>query len=228
MKTEILSQGAFAHMKVIIEPGEKFVSEAGKMVRMSANIETDITTRAKSKGGIMGGLKRLISGDSFFMSTYTASGSAGEVVLAPCLLGEVHIVEMDGSTKWLCAGGSYMASSSDLEIETKFQGAKGFFTGESLFYLEAEGAGQLVVNAFGAIEEIEIDGEYIVDTGHIVGFTSNLDYEITKAGGSWIQSFFAGEGLVMNFKGKGKLLLQSHNPDEFGKSLGPKLPPRRS
>ena len=215
-------------MKVTLEPGEKFISEAGKMVRMSANIETDITTRAKTKGGILAGLKRLVSGDSFFMSTYTAEGSTGEVVLAPCLLGEVKIVEMDGSTTWMCAGGSYMASSPDIEIETKFQGAKGFFTGESIFYLEATGTGVLAVNAFGAIEEKEIDGEYIVDTGHIVAFTSNLDYEITKAGGSWIQSFFAGEGLVMNFKGKGKLLLQSHNPTEFGSTVGPKLPPRRS
>lgn len=216
-------------MRVILEPGEKFISEAGKMVRMSANIETDVTTRAKSKGGILEGLKRLVSGDSFFMSTYTAEGgSPGEVVLAPSLLGEVHIIEMDGSAKWMCAGGSYMASSPDIEIETKFQGAKGFFTGESIFYLEATGSGILVVNAFGAISEKEIDGEYIVDTGHIVAFTETLDYEITKAGGSWIQSFFAGEGLVMNFKGKGKLLLQSHNPTEFGKTVGPKLPPRRS
>lgn len=228
MKTEILSQGAFGHMKVTLEPGEKFISEAGKMVRMSANIETDVTTRAKSKGGILAGLKRLVSGDTFFLSTYTASGSTGEVVLAPSLLGEVHIVEMDGSTTWMCAGGSYMASSPDIEVETKFQGAKGFFTGESIFYLEATGTGILVANAFGAIEEKEIDGEYIVDTGHIVAFTGDLDYEITKAGGSWIQSFFAGEGLVMNFKGKGKLLLQSHNPTEFGKTVGPKLPPRRS
>ena len=228
MKTEILSQGAFSHLKVTLEPGEKFISEAGKMVRMSANIANDITTRAKNKGGILGGLKRLVSGDSFFLATYTASGSAGEVVLAPNLLGEVKTIEMDGSQVWMCSGGSYMASSPDVEVDTEFQGVKGFFTGESIFYVKATGTGTLVVNAFGAVTEKEIDGEYIVDTGHIVAFTQTLNYEITKAGSSWLDSFFAGEGLVMNFKGKGKVLLQSHNPTEFGSAVGPKLPPRRS
>jgi len=227
MKTEILSQGAFSHLKVLLEPGEKFISEAGKMIRMSANIDCDVTTKSKGQGGILGGLKRLISGDSFFLSTYTAEGKQGEVVLAPFMLGEVFILDMDGGTTWMCAGGSYMACGPDIALETKFQGVKGLFTGESLFFLEAKGTGPLVVNAFGAIREKHVDGSYIVDSGHVVAFTEGLQYEITKGGGSWLQSFLAGEGVVMKFNGKGTILLQSHNPTEFGQSLGPKLPPRR-
>ncbi len=227
MKLEILSKGAFSHLRVLLETNEKFISEAGKMIRMSTNILNDVTTRSKGgDGGILGGLKRLISGDSFFFSTYTAQNGQGEVVLAPNLLGEVYVLELNKGDTWMCAGGSYMASGPDVSLETKFQGMKGLFTGESLFFLEATGSGPLVVNAFGAIREKEIDGSYIVDSGHVVAFTPTLEYEITKGGGSWLDSFLAGEGVVMKFNGKGKVLLQSHNPSEFGSSVGSKLPPR--
>ena len=67
-----------------------------------------------------------------------------------------------------------------------------------------------------------------MDTGHLVAFESSLQYTISKAGGSWIQSWLAGEGLVMNFTGRGRIITQSHNPTEFGKSLGPLLPTRKS
>ena len=226
MKLEILSPGAFSHLRVLLDQGEKFVSEAGKMIRMSANIQNDVTTKSSGQGGILSGLKRMFSGDTFFLSTYTAQNGQGEVVLAPNMLGELFIMELDGANKWMCAGGSFMACGPDVAIETKFQGVKGLFSGESLFFLEATGTGPIVVNAFGAVCEKEIDGSYIVDSGHVVAFTPSLDYEITKGGGSWIQSFLAGEGVVMKFKGKGTIILQSHNPTEFGQSVGSKLPPR--
>ncbi len=226
MKCETTGSPAFSQMEVSLDAGESFMSEAGAMVRMSARITMDVTTRSKGKGGIMGGLKRLVSGDSFFLSNYTASGGPGEVVLAPTHMGQVRAIDLDGTSAWLCAGGSYLGNGPGLGIETKWQGMKGLFTGESLFFMEATGSGPLIVNAFGQLNELDVDGAYVVDSGHVVAFETSLDYEITKAGSSWIQSFFAGEGVVMNFKGRGKLLVQSHNPTEFGKAVGPQLPPR--
>jgi len=84
----------------------------------------------------------------------------------------------------------------------------------------------VVINSFGAIYPVAVDGEYIVDTGHIVAFEEGLDFEITKAGGSWISSFLGGEGLVCKFKGTGTVWCQSHNPSGFGGALGPLLPSR--
>ena len=66
----------------------------------------------------------------------------------------------------------------------------------------------------------------MIDTGHVVAYETSLEYTITKAGSSWLASWLAGEGFVMNFRGKGRVLVQSHNPTEFGRSVGPKLPPR--
>lgn len=227
MKLQVASRGAFSHLEVKLAPGEKFISEAGKMVRMSANVQSDVTTRAKGQGGILGGLKRLLSGDSFFLSTFTVPSGEGEVVLSPFMVGEVAVIDLDGSTKWICTGGSFMACGPEITLEPKFQGMKGLFTGESLFFLEVTGTGPLVVNAFGTVTEKTVDGSLIVDTGHVVAFESSLQYEITKAGGSWLHSFLAGEGLVMRFQGKGRIFVQSHNGPEFGKAIGPQLPERR-
>ncbi len=227
MRCHTVGEGAFQHVKVELAPGETFSSEAGKMIRMSASIESDVTARPKGSGGLLGGLKRLVGGDSFFMSTYTNTGaSMGEVYLAPTLVGECHVLELDGSTSWMCTGGSYMACGPDISLETKFQGVSGFMSGESLFFLEVSGRGPVVVNAFGSIREIEVPGSLIVDSGQVVAFPSTFKYEITKAGSSWWQSFLSGEGVVVKFTGTGKILVQSHNPSEFGSVLGPQLPAR--
>ena len=228
MHIDILKRGAFGSALVKLDPGEHFVSESGAMFRASGNIDIDVTTKTRGKGGIFAGIKRLLSGDNFFFSKYSVTdGRPGEVGLSPTLQGEVRVVDVDPSIAWLTAGGSYMGSSEGLTVDTQFQGFKGMFSGESLFFLEVSGQGQLLVNAFGRITELEVDGEMIVDTGHLVAFEESLDYKITKAGGGWISSFVAGEGLVMNFHGRGRILVQSHNPTAFGRDLGRRLPPRK-
>ena len=93
--------------------------------------------------------------------------------------------------------------------------------------MEVEGQGALLVNAFGRIKEIEIERELVIDTGHVVAFEETLDYRVTKTGGSWMTSFLAGEGFVMHFTGRGRVLVQSHNPKDFGGKLGPMLPARQ-
>ncbi|MEM7309181.1 MAG: TIGR00266 family protein [Planctomycetota bacterium] len=227
MRIDILSKGAFGSALVHLDPGDEFVSESGAMYRASSNVDIDVTTKSRGKGGILGGLKRLIAAENFFFSTYRVTdGAAGEVGLAPTLQGEVRSIELDGSAAWYCSGGSYLGSDSTLEVETKFQGLKGLFTGESIFFLRVGGSGTLLVNAFGAVHPIDVDGELTVDTGHVVAFEDRLEYSISKAGGSWLRSFLGGEGVVMNFRGRGRIFVQSHNPNEFGKALGQNLPPR--
>jgi uncharacterized protein (TIGR00266 family) len=212
--------------EIQLAPGETFVSESGAMVRASAGVDIDVTAKPKGSGGVFGSFKRLLGGDSFFMSTYTAEAGPGEVVLAPVMPGEVHAIELDGTRKWMCAGGSYVASGPDVLLDTKFQGFRGFFSGENLFFVEAGGRGPLLVSAFGHVRPVQCEGSLIVDTGHLVAFEESLQYEITKAGTSWITSWLAGEGFVMRFKGRGRVLVQSHNPTEFGRTVGPMLPPR--
>lgn len=228
MQIEILSKGAFRSALVHLEGGETFISESGAMYRASSNIDIDVTTRTKGKGGLLRGVKRLLGGESFFMSTYrTTDGRPGEVGLAPTLPGEVQEITLDGSSDWITAGGSYVGSGGDIEIDTQFQGFKGFFTGESMFFMVARGRGPMLVSAFGTVHPLEVDGELTIDTSHLVAYESSLQYRVGKIAGSWVQSFLSGEGLAIHFTGRGRVYVQSHAPKEFGRRLGPLLPQRK-
>jgi uncharacterized protein (TIGR00266 family) len=229
MHVEISNSGAFGSALVSLDPGEEFVSEAGAMFRASSNVDIDVTTRSRSTGGIMSGLRRILAQENLFFSRYSVTTNrVAEVGLAPTLQGQIALIECAGDTRWVCAGGSYLGSAADLNIDTKFQGLRGMLSGESLSFITVEGIGALLVNAFGLISGVDVDGGLTVDTGHVVAFEETLDYTVSKAGGSWISSFLTSEGLVLNFSGQGRVYVQSHNPDEFGKSLGPLLPLRDS
>ncbi len=110
---------------------------------------------------------------------------------------------------------AYVASSADVTIETKWQGlVKGFFSGESLFLIRCSGKGDLWFNTYGAMIEIDVTEDYVVDTGNIVAFTDGLDYKVTSIGG-YKSLFFSGEGLVCRFSGKGKVWIQTRKADAF-------------
>ena len=136
---------------------------------------------------------------------------------------KVHQLNGEGL---IVQGGSYVASSPDIEVDFSWQGFKSLFSKEGLFWLNLNGKGTVIFNSFGSIYPIDIDGEYIVDTGHIVAFEESLNFTLSKAGKSWFSSFLGGEGLVCKFKGTGRVWAQSHNPSSFGKTVGPKLKPR--
>ena len=95
-----------------------------------------------------------------------------------------------------------------------------------MLYLKTSGNGPLIVSAYGRITEIEAKDGISIDNGHIVAFTEGLKYEITKAAKGWMNSILSGEGLVLTFRGSGKILVQSHDMERFGRAVGPKLPAR--
>lgn len=210
--------------QIKLAAGESVTTEGGAMIGMSGDLQIETTTKQK-KGGILKAAKRLLSGESFFLNHYTAQHSEGEVWLSSALPGDMMTKELHGETL-IVQGGGYVASSPDISVDLGWQGFKSVFSGERVFWLKLSGHGQAVINSFGAIYPIEVDGETIVDTGHIVAFDETLTFKITKAGSSWISSMLGGEGLVCKFAGRGTVWVQSHNPSSFGSALGPKLRPR--
>jgi len=225
MKIDILQQPDSSIAQVVLGAGEEIVAEAGSMIAMSGDINTSTTLRKGKGGGLMGGLKRMVAGESLFLSIFRSPTEGGEVFLAPSLVGDILLYSMTGSGLVVQAT-SYLASEPSVDIDLGFQGFKSLFSGESIFWLDISGQGSLLLNSFGAIYEIEVNGEYIVDTGHIVAFEKSLTFEITKAGSSWLGAFLGGEGLVCRFKGKGRLFCQTHHPHSFGGLVGSLLPPR--
>jgi uncharacterized protein (TIGR00266 family) len=211
--------------EIKLTPGQEFTAEAGAMIAMSPSIGMTTTTHKKVSGGIMKGIKRMLSGESFFLNHYVASNQGGTVWLGATQAGDMMVKELNGEGL-IVQGGSYVASSPDIDIDMNWQGFKSLLSKESLFWLSIKGKGTVVLNSFGAIYSIQVNGEYIVDTGHIVAFDESLNFTLTKAGKSWVSSILGGEGLVCKFKGNGTVWVQSHNTGSFGSILGPKLKPR--
>jgi uncharacterized protein (TIGR00266 family) len=222
MEIDITFRPGNSIAKVSLAPNEQVTAEGGAMVTMSGDMDIKTTTHKKGKGGLLKAAKRLLSGESFFLNHYTASNEGGEVLLATALPGDMKAIDLDNE-RLIVQGGSYVASSPDIDIDMGWQGFKSILSGEGIFWLNLSGKGKVVFNSFGAIYPVEVDGEYIVDTGHIVAFNETLSFTITKAGKSWISSFLGGEGLVCKFQGKGTIWCQSHNAASFGSALGPRL-----
>ena len=225
MDIKILQQPDCAIAHITFNAREEILAEAGAMIAMSGDINVSTTLRQGKSGGILGGLKRMLGGESLFLSIFRSPTPGGELFLAPKLLGDIVHYQVS-NVGLVVQATSYLASSHSVDIDLGFQGFKSMFSGESTFWLDISGQGDLLLNSFGAIYEIEVDGEYVVDTGHIVAFEKTLNFTIGKASSSWIGSFLGGEGLVCRFQGKGKLFCQTHNTSAFGQLVGSQLPPR--
>lgn len=225
MKIEIKHQPDSAVAHVTLDAGEEIVAQAGAMVAMSGFINTSTTLRQGKGGGIMGGLKRMLAGESLFLSVFRSPTPNGEVFLAPKLMGDIFVYDMKGE-ELVVQAASYLACVSNVDITLGFQGLKSLFSGESIFWLSITGQGPVILTSFGGIYEIDVDGDYIVDTGHIVAFERSLDFKIDKANSSWWGAIFGGEGFICRFHGRGKVYCQTHNPGSFGSTVGSQLPER--
>jgi uncharacterized protein (TIGR00266 family) len=223
MQIEIVQKPGSAAAKLKLVKGESLYSDGGSLIALEGDFKVETTTYQKNKGGIIQGLKRLVAGQSFFLNHYTAlppstNHTHSTIYLAPTLPGDVEVISLN-QMAIIAEAGSFLAASSQISINVGWQGFKNFFSGESLFWLEMRGEGAVTVGAFGAIYCVEVDGEFFIDTGHIVAFEESLNFSLSKAGSSWLQSYLGGEGFVCHFKGRGKVWCQTHNASTFGESL---------
>jgi len=217
---DILYGPSYSLARVRLEAGEEVNAEAGAMVSMSAGIEMQTSVR----GGVLSGLKRsLLGGESFFINTFRAA-AAGEVTFAPPLPGDIMHIELTGSAL-LVQSTSYLASSPQLTVDTKWAGARGFFAKEGLFLLKVSGRGHLFVSSYGAIHEVPLAAgqDYTLDNGHMVAFDETASYNVRRVGGVK-STLFSGEGLVCTFTGPGRVFLQTRSEDAFLSWLIPHLP----
>lgn len=220
MNHEILYRPSYSIARVMLDAGEEVVAESGAMVSMSSGIEME----TNMKGGLLSGLKRsILGGESFFINTFRAA-AAGEVMFAPPLPGDIMHVGMTGGSL-LVQSTSFLASSAQLVVDTKWSGAKGFFAKEGLFLLRVTGRGDLFLSSYGAIHEVMLGPgqQYTLDNGHMVAFDESVSYNVRRVGGMK-STLFSGEGLVCTFTGPGRVLLQTRSEDAFLSWLIPHLP----
>jgi uncharacterized protein (TIGR00266 family) len=220
MQYKIMYQPSYSLLELQLDPSESVLAESDAMVSMSPNIQMD----TGAKGGLFRALKRAVGGESIFQNTFTAQDGTGIITLAPTMVGDIAAREMRGESLFVQSG-SFLASSPSIELDTKWGGARTFFSSEGLFVLKATGMGMLFLSSYGAIHTVTLaPGEQLVmDTGHMVAFDATMGYHVRTVGGLK-QTLFSGEGLVVDLTGPGTIYMQTRNFGALVKYLAPKLP----
>jgi len=198
-------------VQIELDPGEAVRAEAGAMMFM----ENEIKMQTGTEGGIFKGLKRMITGESFFITSFINEGSRiSRLAFAAPYPGKIIPLElhkMGGS--FICQKDAFLCAAKGIEIEvtfTKRLGA-GLFGGEGFILQRLEGDGLAFVHAGGTILEKDLAaGETLrVDTGCLVAFAPTVDYDIKFIGG-FKNALFGGEGIFLaHLTGPGKVYLQS-------------------
>ena len=185
-----------------LEKGEAILAESNAMVAM----DTALSLKGKTRGGLMGSIARKFMNDeTFFQQRIEADDQAGTVLLAPNLPGDVRILDV-GPAQYLLSDGAFLACTEGVELSTKSQGS-----------------GRIAVSGFGSIRELDVTPErpITVDNGHLVAWDARLSYDLSintgKSGflGKLVNSQTTGEGVVLKFRGTGKVLVCSRNKGGF-------------
>lgn len=198
-------------VEVELDPQEAVRAEAGAMLYMEEGIEMQTGTG----GGILKGLKRMITGESFFITTFTNNGTGKRKVAfaAPYPGKIININPAQFGGKFLCQKDGFLCAAQGIEINVAFTkriGA-GLFGGEGFILQELSGDGNTFIHAGGTIIKRQLaSGETLrVDTGCLVAFETSINYDIKFIGG-FKNSLFGGEGLFYaTVTGPGLVYLQS-------------------
>lgn len=198
-------------VEIELDPGEGVRAEAGAMTYMDSGIQMQTGTG----GGMFQGFKRMLTGESFFITTFLNSGSSKQKVAFgapyPGKIIPINLNQHNG--RFMCQKDSFVCAARGIEIEVAFTkkiGA-GLFGGEGFILQRLRGDGLAFVHAGGTLIEKRLQpGEKLkVDTGCLAAFEETVDYDIEFIGG-FKNVLFGGEGLFMaTVTGPGLVYVQS-------------------
>lgn len=220
MKSTIKGGQAFSYIDVELEPSEALITESDAMSSMSA----DLDLSAKLNGGLFRALaKKWLGGETLFISSITnnTTGNRRLTVVQPAP-GQIKYRDLRQGEAFHLQPGAFLACSREVKLGMRWAGWVSFIAGEGLFKLTVSGPGRVWYGAFGALLEKEIDGEYIVDTSHLVAYDPGIKLKLQLAGG-FFSSLFGGEGLVTRVTGRGKIVLQSRSLSGLTAWLNPRF-----
>ncbi len=207
-------------VEVELDPNETVIAEAGAMNWMDDGIsfEAKMGDGSQPNKSMLGKLmdvgKRALTGESLFMTHFTnISGIKRKVAFAAPYPGKIIPVNMaEIGEEITCQKDAFLCAALGTEVTIAFNkrlGA-GFFGGEGFILEKLRGDGMAFIHAGGTIVRKQLNNQLIkVDTGCIVAFTGNIQYDIQMAG-NLKSVFFGGEGLFLaTLQGSGTVYLQS-------------------
>ena len=207
-------------IEIELDPQETVIAEAGSMMMMSQGIKMEtIFGDGREQQGFFGKLlsagKRVLTGESLFMTAYTNLGQGKQHVhFAAPYPGKIIPLDLTlFGNKVICQKDAFLCAAKGVAVGIEFQKrlGTGLFGGEGFIMQKLEGDGWAFVHSCGTIIERELQpGEILrVDTGCIVAFTQTIDYDIQFVGGIK-NTLFGGEGVFFaQLSGPGKVWIQS-------------------
>jgi uncharacterized protein (TIGR00266 family) len=206
-------------VQVTLDPGEAVLAEAGAMCYMTQGVEMDTRMDPHGEGGFFGSLfkagKRMLTGESFFITVFScASNQREHVAFAAPYPGKIvpfNLREHGGTI--MCQKDAFLCAARGVDVDIAFTKrlGTGFFGGEGFILQRLSGDGLAFIHAGGTIVPIDLKpGQTLrVDTGCLVAFSANVDYDIKFVGGIKT-ALFGGEGLFFaHLSGPGRVWLQS-------------------
>jgi uncharacterized protein (TIGR00266 family) len=220
MDVEFQNGPAFTVAVARMAQGEQIRCEGGAMLSMTTGTQIETSTQ----GGILKGLKRSLSGESFFMNTFTAPAGGGEIVLAHSLPGDMSYIDQQGDT-WLYHRDGFVASEMSIDLDTSWGGLKSAFGASSFFVVKCTGQGKVIFATYGALRRTDLQAgqQYTVDSGHLVAWHEAMPIQVHKVGGMK-SLFFSGEGFVVTLTGPGTFFTQTRSEQAFINWIVPYLP----
>lgn len=209
------------YVEIELDPQEGVIAEAGSFMMMDDGVKMDTIFGDGSEkdkgvmGKIFGAGKRLLTGESLFMTAfYNEVGGKKKVSFASPYPGKIIPIDLASyGGKFICQKDAFLCAAKGVSIGIEFSRklGRGLFGGEGFIMQKLEGDGMAFVHAGGttAVKEL-LPGEKLkIDTGCIIGFTQGVNYDIEFVGGIK-NTIFGGEGLFFaTLTGPGKVFVQS-------------------
>jgi uncharacterized protein (TIGR00266 family) len=220
-------------LEITLAAGERLTAEGGDVAWLTSGFSLETSTRFGSggRGGFMSGLKRALGGGGLFLTEYTPPRSGGFVAFAAQLPGTIREITVDPSAPVMVISGSFVASTSDIEVSVGLQkkiGA-GLFGGAGVVFQKLAGHGTAWVQLAGEITEYDLPaGQSLwIHPGHLALLPADLRVEFASIRG--VRNKLFGDSLVMaEVHGPGRIWLQSMTPAKLAAAIQPFLPDRTS
>lgn len=212
-------------VRIRLQPGQEVFAEAGKMIYKTAAVQWESRMSGQSVGAkIWGALKRKLMGESLFW-TYFRASAPGEVGFAGAYPGRIQAFDLKSGQSILAQRDSFICAQAPARVDIAFvkKIGAGLFGGEGFILEKITGPGTAFIHAGGDFVEFELAaGEVLhVDTGCIVAFDENVEYDVQFAGGIKT-AIFGGEGLFLaTLRGPGRVIIQSMTLEKLRRELSP-------
>lgn len=220
-------------LEITMDPGERIIAEGGDVAWLTSGFQLETSTRFGSggRGGFMSGLKRALGGGQLFLTEYAAPVGGGFVAFAAQLPGVIRELHVDAADRFMVQSGSYMASTSDVEVSVGLQkklGA-GLFGGAGVVFQKLSGNGTAWVQLAGEVVEYDLPPgqSMLIHPGHLALFRAEMGLDFASIRG--VRNKLFGDSLLLaEIHGPGHVWLQSMTPAKLAAAIEPYLPNRTS